>query len=244
MLPLMMRAGLRVFRTALPVALLGLPGLSGRARFGFAKVSKKEEQRSEKKKEKSQAKESLGGDTSEIDLSKYEESYSCVLAAFREQLATVRFGRLDAAAIAAAQVKLGSEALPLSALAQVSAKSANSCVVSPFDSSHTDVIERSLRVWDDSLEIKRGENVLTLTQAAQGKEAREKLLQRVKKLGGDRKEELKRLRAGTQDELRRYKKIVPEDRLRVIENEAKAMFEKKSQEIEKLEKEKEKELMR
>lgn len=41
-------------------------------RFGFAKISKKEEQRSEKKKEKSQAKESLGGDTSEIDLNKYE----------------------------------------------------------------------------------------------------------------------------------------------------------------------------
>ena len=81
------------------------------------------------------------------------------------------------------------------------------------------------------MEIKRGENALTLTQAAQGKETRDKLVQRVKKIGNDRKEELKRLRFGTQDELRKYKKIVPEDRLRVIENEAKAMFDKKSQEI-------------
>jgi ribosome recycling factor len=237
------RVGLRAFRT--PLSILAFPPtLTTHARFSFAKVSKKEEQRSEKKKEKSQAKESLGGDTSEIDLNKYEESYSAVLVAFREQLSTIRFGRLDAASIASAQVKLGNENMQLSALAQVSAKSANTCVVSPFDSSHTDLIERSLRIWDDSLEIKRGENALTLTQAAQGKEARDKMVQRVKKLANDRKEELKKLRSATQEELRKYKKIVPEDRLRTIEAEAKAMFDKKSQDIEKLEKEKEKELMK
>lgn len=153
------------------------------------------------------------------------------MASFKEQLSTIRFGRLEANAISNAQIKLGGESMPLNSLAQVSAKSANTCVVSPFDSSHLDLIERSLRIWDDSLEIKRGENVLTLTQAAQGKEVRDKMVQRVKKLANDRKEELKRLRSGTQDELRKYKKIVPEDRLRIIENEAKTMFDKKNQEI-------------
>jgi ribosome recycling factor len=104
----------------------------------------------------------------------------------------------------------------LNGLAQVSAKGANSCVVSPFDSSQCELIEKALRAWDDSLEIKRTDNTLTLTQPAMGKEAREKLQQRVKKLGNDRREEFKRVRSSTQDELRKYKKIVPEDRLRVI----------------------------
>ena len=172
--------------------------LNASVAFSFAKVSKKEEQRSEKKKEKSQAKEALGGDVSEIDLSKYEASYSAVIAAFKEQLATIRVGRLEASSVAAALIKVGGESMALSALAQVSSKSANSCVVSPFDSAHFELIEKSIKIWDDSIEIRRGENMLTLTQMAQGKEAREKLVQKVKKLGQDRKEELKRLRSGTQ----------------------------------------------
>jgi hypothetical protein len=143
--------------------------LQTRITFDFAKVSKKEEQRSEKKKEKSQAKDALGGNISEIDLSKYEESYTKVVAAFKEQIATVRVGRLEASALANAQIKVGGETLILNSLAQVSSKSANTCVISPFDSSHFDLIERSLKIWDDSLEIKRGENSLTLTQPTQGK---------------------------------------------------------------------------
>lgn len=119
--------------------------------------------------------------------------------------------------------------MALSALAQVSSKSTNCCVVSPFDSGHFELIEKSIKIWDDSIDVKRGENSLTLTQVGQGKEAREKLLQKVKKLGQDRKEELKKVRSSTQEELKRYKKVVPEDRLRVIEGEAKALFEKKGQ---------------
>ena len=46
-----------------------------------------------------------------------------------------------------------------------------------------ELIEKSIKIWDDSIEIRRGENMLTLTQMAQGKEAREKLVQKVKKLG-------------------------------------------------------------
>ena len=57
-----------------------------------------------------------------------------------------------------------------------------------------------------------------LTQISQGKEVKDKLLQRVKKLLGDRREELKSLRSKTQDELKKYKKVIPEDRYRTIEN--------------------------
>ena len=57
-----------------------------------------------------------------------------------------------------------------------------------------------------------------LTQISQGKEVKDKLLQRVKKLLGDRREELKSLRSKTKDELKKYKKVIPEDRYRTIEN--------------------------
>jgi ribosome recycling factor len=57
----------------------------------------------------------------------------------------------------------------LSALAQVSSKNANTCIISPFDNSQIEMIEKSLKIWDDSLEIKRGQVELTVTQMSQGK---------------------------------------------------------------------------
>lgn len=119
--------------------------------------------------------------------------------------------------------------MPLSGLAQISSKGANTCVVSPFDSDQLDVIDKSLRLWDDALEIKRQDNSLTITQLSQGKEVKDKLVQKLKKLANDRKEELKRLRSNTQEELKKYKKLIPEDRYRTIEGEAKTLFDKRSQ---------------
>jgi hypothetical protein len=56
----LIRTGVRCLRLQ---PLLPPPPLGASVRFWFAKVSKKEETRSEKKKEKSQAKEALGGNT-------------------------------------------------------------------------------------------------------------------------------------------------------------------------------------
>ena len=84
--------------------------------------------------------------------------------------------------------------MPLSGIGQVSAKGANVCVVSPYDSSHIEQVERSLKMWDDTLDIKRQDNALMVTQLAQGKDIKTKMTQRLKKLSTDRKEELKRQR--------------------------------------------------
>jgi len=54
-------------------------------------------------------------------------------------------------------------------------------------------------------------------------------VQKLKKLTADRKEELKRLRSNTADELKKYKKLIPEDRLKTIETEAKTLFDKRNQ---------------
>jgi ribosome recycling factor len=59
--------------------------------------------------------------------------------------------------------------MTLSSLAQVSSKNANTCIISPFDNSQIEMIEKSLKIWDDGLEIKRGQVELTITQIVQGK---------------------------------------------------------------------------
>lgn len=226
---------------SLPLAALGTvhPGA-----YWFAKISKKEEQKASKKKEKMQAKEALGGDISEVDLNKFEEAYKQVVEQFKEQLTQLRIGRLEPSVLSNVQVKVGGSAMPLNSIGQVSAKGANVCVVSPYDSSHSELIERSLKIWDDSLDIKRQDNLLLITQTTQGKDVKVKMTQRLKKLTTDRKEELKKQRHKFNDELKKYKKIIPEDRLRTIESEAKGLFEKSVESLEKLEKGKEKELMK
>ena len=55
-----------------------------------------------------------------------------------------------------------------------------------------------------------------MTQASQGKDVRDKMVQRVKKIGNDRREELRKMRSVIQDELKKYKKVIPADRFRVI----------------------------
>ena len=49
-------------------------------------------------------------------------------------------GRLEAASINMADIKIGAQTFPLNALAQVSPKGANTCAVSPFDSSQVEMI--------------------------------------------------------------------------------------------------------
>ena len=143
-------------------------------------------------------KEYLGGNGEAVDLSKYEEKYDNVVASFKQQLSSIRVGRLEPASLNMIDVKVGAQSFPLNAVAQVTAKGANICVVSPFDSSQIDIVEKAIRNSDDTLEIKRQENSLSITQLAQRKDARDKLVQKVKKLSLDRKEELKKLRSNTQ----------------------------------------------
>lgn len=73
----------------------------------------------------------------------------------KDQLASVRMGRLDPASIGSIEIRLGPQTFPLNSIAQVTAKGANSCAVTPFDSTQTDHIDRSLRTNNDSLDIKR-----------------------------------------------------------------------------------------
>lgn len=71
------------------------------------------------------------------------------------------------------------------------------------------------------MDIKRSEHTLILTQIVQGKDARDKLVQKVKKLMLERREELSRERTRTLDDLKKLKKVIPKDRHKVMEDEAK-----------------------
>ena len=69
--------------------------LTPRIEYSFAKVSKKEQMQKDKKKQKSKIKEELGGDIEEIDLNKFEERYDEIVQKLKEQLSTIRMGRLE-----------------------------------------------------------------------------------------------------------------------------------------------------
>ena len=64
------------------------------------------------------------------------------------------------------------------------------------------------------------------------------MLQKLKKISVDRKERLNKLKSSLKDDLKKFKKLIPESRFRNIENEVKAMGEKYASEIDKIAKEK------
>ena len=70
------------------------------------------------------------------------------------------------------------------------------------------------------------------------KELKEKLIKKIKVISQSRHDDLKEKRSKVMEEIKKYKKIIAEERYRVIEQEAKDLFEKKVSEIEKMEKEK------
>lgn len=82
----------------------------------------------------------MGGDINHVDLNKYEQGYIEVINALKDQLAAIRAGRLEVAAVLKASCKLGTKNFTIADLGQVSAKGANSCVISPYDSSQLDAI--------------------------------------------------------------------------------------------------------
>ena len=125
-----------------------------RVSYGMAKKSKKEQDNLEKQREKDKVREELG-DVKEVDLNVYEERYDAIVQSLKEQLATVRVGRLDPVSIGTIDIKIGAQSFPLNSLAQVTAKGANSCSVTPFDSTQIEHIERLLRSSNDALDIKR-----------------------------------------------------------------------------------------
>ena len=151
----LMRTSIFLTRPLLKPSTVIQPTLSLRLQAQMAKVSKKEQMNLDKKKEKNKMKEELGGSVEEVDLTKYEEKYDGVVASFKQQLSTIRVGRLEPASLNSIDVKVGAQNFPLNALAQVTAKGANICVVSPFDSSQLDIVEKAIRSNDDTLDIKR-----------------------------------------------------------------------------------------
>lgn len=154
----MIRSLFRVSRATLAPHLHSLPAfrpqLVWRVHYGMAKRSKKEQDNLERQKEKDRVREELG-DVKEVDLNVYEERYDAIVNALKDQLATVRVGRLDPASIGSMEIKIGAQSFPLNSLAQVTAKGANSCSVTPFDSTQAEHIDRILRANNDALDIKR-----------------------------------------------------------------------------------------
>lgn len=63
---------------------------------------------------------------------------------------------------------------------------------------------------------------------------REKLVQKAKKYVTDRREELRRERSNTLEELKKLKKIVQKDRLKVMEDEAKELFDRRNKMLDQL----------
>lgn len=141
----------------------------------------------------------MGGSLQTFDLSKYEDSYTTIINRMKEEFIKLRAGRLDATFFTHIYAKVGTENLPVSQLAQINVKNANTCIVSPFASENIDAIEKGLKVSETGFDITRTDKSLTVSQnGSTAKELKEKLIVKTRKITQDRKEDLKVQRSKSQ----------------------------------------------
>ena len=119
--------------------------------YKFSKVSKKDQDRKEKREEKSKIKSELSGEagnTKTVDFDKFEIAYDGVIQKFRDELGKMKVGRLETSTFSNIYIRVGADSASLPELAQITSKNANTCIIAPYNSDHLDQMFKVLCASD------------------------------------------------------------------------------------------------
>ncbi|MFC0524170.1 ribosome recycling factor [Pontibacillus salicampi] len=181
--------------------------------------------------------ESIMNDTREL----MEEA----VKAFRRQLATVRAGRANPSILDAVKVEYYGAVVPLNQLATISAPEARLLVITPFDKSSINDIEKAIQKADLGLSPSSDGNVIRINIPALTEQRRKDLNKLVKKYSEEAKVQVRNIRRETNDSLKKMEKegSITEDDLRSYQDDVQKTTDKHINEIDQIAKEKEEEIM-
>lgn len=115
---------------------------------------------------------------------------------------------------------------PISALAQVTVKSAQLLVVNVFDPAMLSAIEQAIRASNSSLNPVVAKNALNVPVPKASKEYREQLVKQVTKTCEDIKVRLRRVRQDAMSSLKGLEKTMPKDEWNRLKKSVEALTEK------------------
>ena len=174
-----------------------------------------------------------------------EERMKKALEVLKKNFAAVRTGRANPALLDHVHVEYYGTSVPLKQLAQVSAPEPRSLLVTPYDKTASQAIEKAILTSDLGINPKNEGGMLRLTLPEPSEERRKELVKVIKKESEEGKIALRNVRRDAIEVLKKQKadKAITEDIEKMHDKKVQELTDKYSLEIDKLFAAKEKEIM-
>ncbi|WP_102028247.1 ribosome recycling factor [Salirhabdus sp. Marseille-P4669] len=167
------------------------------------------------------------------------------IQAYSRQLATVRAGRANPALLDSVQVEYYGALTPLKQLATVSAPEPRMLLITPFDKTAINDMERAILKADLGLTPSNDGNVIRINIPALTEERRKELVKVVRKYAEEAKVVIRNIRRDANDDLKKSEKDgeLTEDELRGYQDDVQKSTDNFIRKIDDLTKEKEEEVL-
>ena len=182
---------------------------------------------------------------SEFSMETLEEKILKSETLLREDLATVRAGRANAALVDKVQVEYYGVPTPLKALANISVPEPRTLMITPFDPKSIPEIEKAINIANIGINPINDGKVVRLQIPQVTEERRKELTKTVKRMGEDTKVAVRNLRRDANDKVKKMEKVgeYTEDDVKETLDEIQKLTDKSIKEIDEIVAEKEKEIM-
>ena len=182
---------------------------------------------------------------SEFSMETLEEKIQKSESLLREELATVRAGRANAALVDKVMVDYYGTPTPLKALANISVPEPRTLLITPFDPKSIHEIEKAINIANIGINPVNDGKVVRLQIPQVTEERRKELTKTIKKMGEDTKVAVRNLRRDANDKVKKLEKAgdYTEDDVKETLDEIQKLTDKSIKEIDGIVAEKEKEIM-
>jgi len=165
--------------------------------------------------------------------------------AYSKNLASVRAGRANPSLLDGVQVEYYGAPTPLNQLASITVPEARLLVITPFDKSSINNMEKAIQKADLGISPSNDGNVLRISIPALTEERRKELVKVVGKYAEEAKVQIRKIRREANDQLKKEEKNgdLTEDDLRGFQNDVQTETDTYITKIDEITKEKEQEIM-
>ena len=143
---------------------------------------------------------------SDFNMKGLEEKIEKSISVLKEELATVRAGRANAALVDKVMVEYYGSQTPLKALANISVPEPRTLLISPFDPKSIPMIEKGINAANVGINPINDGKVIRLQIPQVTEERRKELTKIVKKMGEDTKVAVRNLRRDANDKVKKMEK--------------------------------------
>lgn len=180
-----------------------------------------------------------------FDTKPYEEKMKKSIAAYEENLESIRAGRANAAILAKVNFEYYGSPTPINSMADVRVADSRTLTVSPYDASTLKAIEKAILASDVGITPANDGKMLRLVFPQLTEERRKELTKRVQKEGEDAKVAIRNIRRDAMDASKKMKKDgeLTEDEQKDAEKAIQDVTDKYIKNVDAISAKKEKELM-